>query len=51
MNIVGIMIFFMVLLKNTDIISFKFFNLIKTHNALLRGEQRNTEVAAYHLRH
>ncbi|POC24424.1 hypothetical protein CRN42_08330 [Vibrio vulnificus] len=25
--------------------------LDKVYNALLRGEQRNTEVAAYHLKH
>ena len=24
---------------------------LKQHNALLRGEQRNTEAAAYHLKH
>ncbi len=27
------------------------YNPRLTHNALLRGEQRNTEVAAYHLKH
>ena len=25
--------------------------VVKSHNALLRGEQRNTEAAAYHLNH
>ncbi|CAH6867842.1 hypothetical protein VCHA43P277_90231 [Vibrio chagasii] len=32
-------------------IVYEFIILSNMHNALLRGEQRNTEVAAYRLKH